>query len=243
MRLEVLITNFVAGRNVSSTCSSSGSALWASAKNIKPLVDANFHTEAIESAYRESPIRFSPIRYQNPGSKSRSPSGQTILFGCPLELCTVGEQETIPPVLAYLLDSVHVWPGYSLATDTVGEQYRSCTIHSLCFKEPVWWTLVNEIEQAWTGVEESDRAIIISTHVHANPKSLILVCLLRCTISKSKWPHRNTFGPSQSQYCHLMIAQLLFQHFPVLRAWLGILGVRTPSRQLFSEPYFPVRLG
>ncbi len=30
-----------------------------------------------------------------------------MLFGCPLELCTVGERKKIPPVLAYLLDSVY----------------------------------------------------------------------------------------------------------------------------------------
>jgi hypothetical protein len=92
-------------RNISSTCNSSGSELWASAKNIKPLIDANCHTEAIEFAYHQSPIQFSPIHYQNPGSKSPSPSGQTILFGCPLELRTVGDLKKIPPVLQYLLDS------------------------------------------------------------------------------------------------------------------------------------------
>jgi hypothetical protein len=94
-------------RNISSTCNASGSAIWASAKNIKPLVDANCHTEAIEFAYHQSPNLFSPIDYQNPGSKSRSPSGQTILFGCPLELHTVGELKKIPPILEYLLDSVY----------------------------------------------------------------------------------------------------------------------------------------
>ena len=107
--LEALTTNFV-GRNVSSTCNSSGSALWASAKNIKPLVDANLHTEAIEVAYHQSPIRFSPIYYRNSGSKSSAPSGQAILFGCPLELRTVEELKKIPPVLEYLLDSVRRWP-------------------------------------------------------------------------------------------------------------------------------------
>ena len=100
---EALTTN-CDGRNMSSTCSSSGSALWASAKNIKPLVDANCHTEAIEFAYHQSPIRFSPIYYQNVGSTSPSPSGQTILFGCPLELRTVGEMKKVPLVLEYLLD-------------------------------------------------------------------------------------------------------------------------------------------
>ena len=91
-------------RDISSTCSSSGSTLWASAKNIKPLVDANCHTEAIELAHHQAPIRFSPIYYQNPGSTSPSPIGQTILFGCPLELRTVGEMKKVPLVLEYLLD-------------------------------------------------------------------------------------------------------------------------------------------
>jgi hypothetical protein len=39
------------------------------------------------------------------------------------------------------------------------------------------WPLVNEIEQGWTGVEESDRALI-SNLVQANLRILILVCLL-----------------------------------------------------------------
>ena len=105
--MEDLTTNSDA-RNISSTCNSSGSTLWASAKNIKPLVDANRHTEAIEFGYHQSPIRFSPIYYQNPGSTSPSPSGQTILFGCPLELRTVGELKKIPLVLEYLLAFTHV---------------------------------------------------------------------------------------------------------------------------------------
>ena len=94
--------------------------IWASAKNIKPLVDANCHTEAIEFAYHQSPIRFSPIHYRNPESKSISPSGQTILFGCPLELRAVEKLEKIPPVLEYLLDSVHDWPTHYFSQFTVG---------------------------------------------------------------------------------------------------------------------------
>jgi len=100
---EALTTNGIS-RDISSTCNSSGSALWASAENIRPLVDANCHTEAIEFAYHQAPIRFSPIYYQNPGCKSPTPGGQTILFGCPLELCTVGEIKTVPPILEYLLE-------------------------------------------------------------------------------------------------------------------------------------------
>ena len=106
MKTEALTTNCDT-RNISSTCSSSGSALWESAKNIKPLVDANRHTEAIEFGYYLSPIRFSPIYYQNAGSISPSPSGQAILFGCPLELRTVGELKKIPLVLEYLLAFSH----------------------------------------------------------------------------------------------------------------------------------------
>ena len=90
-------------------------------KNIKPLVDANCHTEATEVAYHQSPIRFSPIHYRNPGSTSDSPSGQTILFGCPLELRTVGELTKIPPVLEYLLDSVHNWSIIFLRNFPVGQ--------------------------------------------------------------------------------------------------------------------------
>ena len=95
--------------------------IWASAKNIKPLVDANYHTEAVEVAYHQTPIRFSPIHYRNPGSKSRAPNDQTILFGCPLELRTVGELTKIPPVLEYLLDSVRDWPLHYITPPAVGQ--------------------------------------------------------------------------------------------------------------------------
>ena len=107
---------------------SSGPALWASAKNIRPLVDAHCHTGAIEIADHQSPIRFSPIYYQNRGCKKPSPSGQTILFGRPLERCTVGEQKKLPPVLEYLLDSVpHNWcPQYPHLYE-VGQMHRNCS--------------------------------------------------------------------------------------------------------------------
>ena len=91
------------GSNVSSTCNSAGSALWALVKDMKPLVDANCHTEAIELANDRSPIQFLPILYRNPGSNSGHPAGQTMLFGCPPELRTDGQQKKVPPVLEYLL--------------------------------------------------------------------------------------------------------------------------------------------
>ena len=167
------------GRGVSSTCNSSGSAIWASAKNIKPLVDANCHTEAIEVVYHQSPIRFSPIHYRNPGSKSGSPSGQTILFGCPPEFRTVGGLTKIPPVLEYLLDSVHDWPITSLWSFAVGQKQGNRTTSSLYSKMETYWPLVNELEDAWTGVEERDRAIISNLVNHG---FLIMVRLVRYTI-------------------------------------------------------------
>jgi len=183
MGLEALMTNFVR-RNVSSTCNSSGSALWASAKNIKPLVDASAHTEAIEFAYHQSPIRFSPIYYQNPGFMSHSSSDQTILFGYSLKLHTVGELKRIPPVLEYLLDSVRDWPEFDEGPYKVGQTHRNCTTHRLYCKAGENWHLVNEIEQAWTGVEEIDRAVI-SKLDQSKLRLLILVCLLRYTNTES----------------------------------------------------------
>jgi len=123
---EAPTTNHTA-RDISSTCNSSGSALWASAKNIKPLVDANCHTETVEFAYHQAPILFSPIYYQNPGSKSSPPGGQTILFGCPLEICTIGEQKKIPPVLEYILDSVpQKWRTEYSDIYPVGQKHQNC---------------------------------------------------------------------------------------------------------------------
>ena len=181
---ESLTTHFIA-RNVSSACNSAGSAMWASAKNMKPLVDANSHTEAIESAYHQSPLRFSPIHYQNPGSRPRSPSGQTILFGCPLELYTVGELKKIPPILEYLLDSVPDWPNYYYHSFVVGQKHRNLTSNSLNSQMENCWPLANALEQVWTGVEETDRAIISKLapqDIHR--RFLIMVRPLRYTIQK-----------------------------------------------------------
>ncbi len=186
------------GRNLSSTCNSSGSAIWASAKNIKPLVDANCHTEAIEVAYHQSPIRFSPIHYRNPGSKSSSPSGQTILSGCPLELRTVGELTIIPPVLEYLLDSISYWPLTSMGSFAVGQKQGNCTTNSLYSKMETYWPLVNEIEEAWTGVEERDRAIISKFVLQDNHRFLIMVRLVRYTIRKLKGLIGILYGPSRA---------------------------------------------
>ena len=199
------------GRNISSTCNASGSAIWASAKNIKPLVDANCHTEAIEVAYHQSPIRFSPIHYRNPGSTSHSPGGQTILFGCPLELHTVGELAKIPPVLEYLLDSVHEWRYVLFRFSAVCQKQGNRSADSLYSKMEKYWPLVNELEQAWTGVEENDRAItarLVSQHNHSD---LIMVCVIRYAISKAKIRCRDTLWPFQSQYYQVMRLRRLWR--------------------------------
>ena len=103
MGLEAPRTDYLAS-NISSTCNHAGSALWALTKNIKPLIDANCHTEAIELANDQSRIELSPILYKNPGSNSGSASSQTILFGWPPELRIDGQQKKVPPFLEYLLD-------------------------------------------------------------------------------------------------------------------------------------------
>ena len=175
------LTTILIDRNISSTCNTSGSTIWASAKNIKPLVDANCHTEVIDIAYHQSPI-FSPIHYHNPGSAPRAPSGQTILFGCPLELRTVGNLTKIPPVLEYLLDSVRDWSKRYIGSFAVGQQYENRATYSLYSKMEEYWPLINELEQAWTGVEESDRAIISNLISQDNHSALIMVCLLRYAI-------------------------------------------------------------
>ncbi len=83
--------------------------------------------EATEFAYHQSPVQFSPIHYQNPGNTSLSPSGQAILFGCPLDLCIVGEWKKVPPVLEYLLDSVpHNWCTQVSDIHQVGQKHRNC---------------------------------------------------------------------------------------------------------------------
>ena len=45
-----------------------------------------------------------------------------------------------------------------------------------------YWPLVNELEEAWTGVEERDRAVISNLVLQDNHRFLIMVCLVRYTI-------------------------------------------------------------
>ena len=55
-----------------------------------------------------------------------------------------------------------------------------------------FWPLANQLEQAWTGVEESDRAIISKLALQGDHRLLIMVCPLRYTIQKVKRPCRDT---------------------------------------------------
>ena len=45
-----------------------------------------------------------------------------------------------------------------------------------------YWPLVNQLEEAWTGVEERDRAIISNLIPRDNYRFLIMVRLVRYTI-------------------------------------------------------------
>ena len=97
---------------------------------MKPLVDANCHTEAIELSNERSPVQFSPILYKNPGSNSGLPAGQTILFGCRPTLRTDGQQKKVAPILDYLLqDDITYF--YQYWTDSVGQYMDIITNNSL----------------------------------------------------------------------------------------------------------------
>ena len=105
-----------------------------------------------------------------------------MLFGCPLELRTVGELTKIPPILEYLLDSVRHWPTYLLFPIEVGPKHGNSSTNSHYSKMEELWPLINEVEEAWTGVEESDRAIISNLVPRDNHGVLIMVCLVQHAI-------------------------------------------------------------
>ena len=130
MGLEAPRTDYLTS-NISSTCNSAGSALWASTKNIKPLIDANCHTEAIELANDRSRLQFSPVFYKYPGSNSEHPRSQTILFGLPPVLRTDGQQNKAPPILEYLLHQLPPW-FVPLPYFSVSQATSVVTNNSLC---------------------------------------------------------------------------------------------------------------
>ena len=83
------------------------------------------------------------------GSGSGRPASQTMSFGCPLELRTDGQQKKVPPVLEYLLQG-----GVTPSSSDLDENCLTLR------KIQDHWAIVNEIEQAWTGAEELDRASV-----------------------------------------------------------------------------------
>ena len=88
-------------------------------------------------------------------------------------------------MLEYLLDSLDYWQDGVNSFPPVGQQHRGCTSNSLHSKLDVFWPLANELEQAWTGVEETDRAIISKLALQNKHRMfLITVCQLQCTIQK-----------------------------------------------------------
>ena len=157
MGLDAPRTDYL-GSNVSSTCNSAGSALWALTKNMKPVVDANCHTEAIELANERSPIEFSPIFYKYSGPNSGRPADHTMLFGCRPELRTDRRKKKVKLVLEYLLQGVtpsySVTPSQDVTPFLSGSDKNRLTL----WKTQDYWAIVNKIEQAWTGIEELDRA-------------------------------------------------------------------------------------
>ena len=173
MRLEAPRTEYL-GSNVSSTCNSAGSALWALTKNMKPLVDANCHKEAIELANERSPIQFSPIFYKYSGPNSGRPASQTMLFGCPPELRTDGRQTRAPPVLEYLLQG-------GVTPSSSGLDKKLLTL----WKIQDHWAIVNEIEQAWTGTEKLDRASVSKWDRDTRIRLTEVGCLPSYTITGS----------------------------------------------------------
>ena len=177
--LEALRTNWHP-RNVSSTCSSSGSTLWAASKNIKPLVDANRYIGPIELVHPQSKIKLSPILYRSPWTRAMS---QAVLFGCPLELQADGE---LPPVLKYLFDSFPINQHPQLSSGSLeGPSTEINTTNSPLDDAQESWSLVNEVELAWTGVEASDRAFISKYDLQSHHKLLGVRLLLSFTTTES----------------------------------------------------------
>ena len=116
----------------------------------------------------QSKIRFSPILYQSPWSDSTRAIGQTILFGCPLELQTAWE---LPPVLEYLFESFYLATNFSIT-------------NSLHYDAQDSWSLVHEVELAWTGAEESDRVFISKYDPEIRHKLLCVGLLLSFTAAE-----------------------------------------------------------
>jgi len=103
----------------------------------------------------------------------------------------------------------------------------------------LWWMRLNKHGRVWR------KAIVLSFQGLTNSMSgtSFWYACSDTPIQEAKRPCRNTSGTFQIQYCQMMILHWLWKDHATLQAWFGILGVKTPSRQLSSGPYFPVRPG
>ena len=109
----------------------------------------------------------------------------------------MGELNRIPLVLEYLLNSLQHWGVVNFHYIRVGQKHINCTTDSLYYEVEEYWPLVNELEQAWTGVEETDRAMVSKLALQdRNCMFLIMVCLLRYTMQKLSDFVGILYGPS-----------------------------------------------
>ena len=109
--------------------------------------------------------------------------GQTILFGCPLELQADGK---LPPVLEYLFESFPTNPHPQVFSNfSVGLSIEIIATNSLFENTQDSWFLVNEVELAWTGVQESDRAFISKYDLQSHHRLLSVSLLPSFTTAES----------------------------------------------------------
>ena len=121
--------------------------------------------------------------YRSPYSELTHTTGQIILFGCRLELQADGK---LPPVLEYLFDSFPIDRHHWVYSDaSVGPSIAIIATNSLFENTQVSWPLVKEVEQAWTGVEASDRASISKYDLQSHHRLLSVGLLLSFTTTES----------------------------------------------------------
>jgi hypothetical protein len=129
-------------------------------------------------------IQFSPILYKNPGSNSGRPAGPNNPIRVPPELRTDGQQKKVPPILEYLLHQFT--PGSVVILGLLSEsRHRYCNKQLTPWKVHEYWPLVNEIEQAWTGEEELDRALLSKYDALTRRRLIQVGCLPSYTTTGS----------------------------------------------------------
>ena len=161
---------------------------------------------------------------------------QIILFGCPLELQADGK---LPPVLEYLFDSFGTNQHLRIfSMFSVSSSIKIIATNPLIENAQHAWSFVNEIERAWTGVEASDRAFISKYNSRGHHKILCVGLLLSFAPAENLYICRHISMHFQTQ-CFLLKPLQRFD--PFLQTRFGILGAKTPSRQLLPELSFLVK--